>query len=150
MPLITDPEDLRDLLRTAYTIAIVGWSPNPTRPSHTVAEYLRASGYRVFPVNPEVGTPCGDPAYCGLHDIPAPIDVVTVFRRPEFVPVVVEAALAVGAKALWLQDGVIHAKAAERAVAAGLRVVMDRCMRRDHRGLLAGSVAPLSASPPGS
>ncbi len=150
MSLIDDPDGLRDLLGTMCTIAVVGWSPNSARPSNSIAAYLRAAGYRVFPVNPEVGTPSGDPAYCGLQDIPVPIDVVTVFRRSEFVPAVVEDALAVGAKALWLQDGVIHKKAVERAVAAGLRVVMDRCIRRDHRRLLAGSAAPSSAIPPGS
>jgi len=114
-----------------------------------VAEYLRAAGYRVFPVNPEVGRPSGDPAYPSLQDIPLPIDVVTVFRRPEFIPAVVEAALAVAAKALWLQDGVVHPEAAQRAEAAGLRVVMDRCIRRDHRRLLAGSAAPPSSKPLG-
>lgn len=149
MSLITDPAGLGDLLATARTIAIVGWSPDPARPSHSIAEYLRAAGYRVFPVNAEVGTPSGDPAYPALQDIPVPIDVVTVFRRPEFVPAVVDAALAVAAKALWLQDGVVHAEAAERAEAAGLRVVMDRCIRRDHRRLLAGGAAPPSATPPG-
>lgn len=149
MPLITDPDGLRDLLGTTRTIAIVGWSPNPARPSYSIAQYLCAAGYRVFPVNPEVGTASGEPAYPSLHDIPVPIDVVTVFRRPEFVPEVVEDALAVAAKALWLQDGVVHGQAVERAVAAGLRVVMDRCIRRDHRRLLAGSVTPTSAPAPG-
>ena len=149
MSLITDPAGLRDLLAAARTIAIVGWSPDSARPSHSIAEYLRAAGYLVFPVNPEVGRPSGDPAYPSLQDIPLPIDVVTVFRRPEFIPAVVEAALAVAAKALWLQDGVVHPEAAQRAEAAGLCVVMDRCIRRDHRRFLAGSAAPPSSTPLG-
>lgn len=149
MPLITDPDALRDLLGTTRTIAIVGWSPNPARPSHAITEYLRSAGYRVFPVNPEVGTPSGEPAYSGLQDISAPIDIVAVFRRSKFVPAVVEDALAVAAKALWLQDGVVHPEAADRAAAAGLRVVMDRCIRRDHRRLVAGSAAASSTTAPG-
>jgi predicted CoA-binding protein len=148
MPLITDPAGLGDLLAASRTIAIVGWSPNPSRPSHSVAEYLRTAGFRVFPVNPEVGTASGNPAFSSLREIPEPIDIVTVFRRPEYVPEVVEDVLAVRAKTLWLQDGVVHAEAADRAMAAGLRVVMDRCIRRDHRRLIAGGAASQSLAAP--
>ena len=146
--LIADPDGLRELLATSQTVAIVGWSSNPARPSHTITEYLRSAGYHVLPVNPEVGTAGGTPAYTSLHDIPVPIDIVTVFRRPEFVLEVVDDAVAVGAKALWLQDGVVHEQAADRALAAGLRVVMDRCIRRDHRRLLADGAAATSTATP--
>jgi predicted CoA-binding protein len=131
-----DPEEIRDILRTARTIAVVGLSDRPDRPSHGVAAYLKAHGYRIVPVNPAVREVLGEKAYARLEDVPEAIDVVDVFRRPEHVPEIVDAAIAVGAKVVWLQDGVVHEEAAAKARAAGLRVVMDRCMLRDHRRYL--------------
>jgi predicted CoA-binding protein len=128
-----DLEEIRDILRTARTIAVVGLSDRPDRPSHGVAAYLKAHGYRIIPVNPAVHEVLGEKAYSRLEDVPEQIDVVDVFRRPEHVPQIVDAAIAVGAKVVWLQDGVVHEEAAAKARAAGLRVVMDRCMLRDHR-----------------
>ena len=129
------PEEIRDVLRSARTIAVVGLSDKPDRPSHGVAAYLKAHGYRIIPINPAVREVLGEKAYARLEDVPEPIDVVDVFRRPEYVPGVVDAAIAVGAKVVWMQDGVIHEAAAAKARAAGLRVVMDKCMLREHRRL---------------
>jgi predicted CoA-binding protein len=128
--------EIRDLLRNSHTIAVVGLSDRPDRPSFGVASYLQRQGYRIIPVNPAVAEVLGEKAYPRLEDVPEKIDVVDVFRRPEYVPEIVDAAMAVGAKAVWLQDGVIHEAAAAKARAAGLTVVMDRCMLRDHRRLL--------------
>jgi predicted CoA-binding protein len=130
-----DSEEIRDILRSARTVAVVGLSDKPSRPSHGVAAYLKAHGYRIIPVNPAVQEVLGEKAYARLEDVPEKIDVVDVFRRPENVPGIVDAAIAVGAKVVWLQDGVIHEAAAAKARAAGLRVVMDRCMLREHRRL---------------
>ena len=132
----TGPEEIRDILRSARTIAVVGLSDDPSRPSHGVAAYLQAQGYRIIPVNPGVREVLGEKAHARLEDVPEKIDVVDVFRRPEHVPAIVDAAIAIGAKVVWLQDGVVHEAAAAKARAAGLRVVMDRCMLRDHRRLL--------------
>jgi predicted CoA-binding protein len=131
----TGPGEIRDILQSARTIAVVGLSDKPFRPSHGVAAYLQAHGYRIIPVNPAVREVLGEKAYARLEDVPEKIDVVDVFRRPENVPEVVDAAIAVGAKVVWMQDGVIHEGAAAKARAAGLRVVMDRCMLREHRRL---------------
>jgi uncharacterized protein len=131
----SDPEGIREILTSARTIAVVGLSENPDRPSHGVAAYLKAHGYRIIPVNPGVGEVLGEKAYARLEDVPEKIDVVDVFRRPEHVPEIVDSAIAVGAKVVWLQDGIVHEAAAAKARAAGLRVVMDRCMLRDHRSL---------------
>jgi predicted CoA-binding protein len=131
----TDPEEIRDILLGARSVAVVGLSDKPDRPSYAVAAYLKAHGYRIIPVNPGVREVLGEKAYARLQDVPEPIDVVDVFRRPEHVPEVVDAAIAVGAKAVWMQDGIVHEAAAAKARAAGLRVVMDRCMLRDHRRL---------------
>ncbi len=130
-----DPEEIRDILHSARTIAVVGLSDRPDRPSHGVAAYLKAHGYRIIPVNPGVREVLGEKAYARLEDVPEPIDVVDVFRRPEHVPEIVDSAIAVGAKVVWLQDGIVHEAAAAKARAAGLRVVMDRCMLRDHHRL---------------
>jgi predicted CoA-binding protein len=117
---------------TAHTIAVVGLSPDPRRPSHGVARYLQRAGYRIIPVNPHVERVLGEIAYPSLGDVPEPVDVVDVFRRSEFVGPIVDEAVAIKAKAVWLQDGVIDEAAAERAVRAGLDVVMDDCMMRRH------------------
>jgi uncharacterized protein len=125
-----DPAD--KILRSARTIAVVGLSPNPRRPSYGVARYLQRAGYRIIPVNPNVSEVLGERAYATLSDLPGPVDVVEVFRRSEFAGAIVDEAIAIGAAAVWLQDGVVDEAAAERARAAGLDVVMDDCMMRRH------------------
>jgi len=120
--------DIRDILTTVETIAVVGWSPNPDRPSHRVAAFLAARGYRVIPVNPgQAGTTAlGEVVRASLAEA-GPVDMVDIFRRSEEAGGVVDAAIAHGAKVVWMQLGVIDDAAAARAEAAGLRVVMDRC-----------------------
>ena len=121
-----------DLLRSSHTIVVVGLSSNPLRPSHGVAEYMQQAGYRIIPVNPKESQVLGEKCYQRIEDVPEAIDIVDVFRRPEFVPDIVKSAIRVGAKAVWLQEGVVHEEAAERARKAGLTVVMDRCILKDH------------------
>jgi uncharacterized protein len=123
------------LLTSARTIAVVGLSGRRFRPSYGVAEYLKRSGYRIIPVNPEESEVLGEKCYPDLDSIPEPVDIVDIFRRSEFVPEIVEAAIRIGAKAIWMQEGVFHEEAAARAEAAGLAVVMDRCILKDHRRL---------------
>ena len=132
------PEELRELLRAARVVAVVGLSDKPERDSYHVAAYLQSVGYRIIPVNPTVAQVLGERSYPSLRDVPEKIDVVDVFRKPEAVPAVVDGAIAVRAKAVWMQDGVVHEEAAAKARAAGLTVVMDRCMLRDHRALVGG------------
>jgi predicted CoA-binding protein len=129
-PPTPDPAD--KILRSARTIAVVGLSANPRRPSHGVARYLQRAGYRIIPVNPNVTEVLGERAYATLSELPGPVDVVEVFRRSEFAGAIVDEAIAIGARAVWLQDGVVDEAAAERARAAGLDVVMDDCMMRRH------------------
>ena len=126
----SDPAD--KILRSARTIAVVGLSPNPRRPSYGVARYLQRAGYRIIPVNPNVSEVLGERSYATLSELPGPVDVVEVFRRSEFAGAIVDEAIAIGAAAVWLQDGVVDEAAAERARAAGLDVVMDDCMMRRH------------------
>ena len=126
----SDPAD--KILRSARTIAVVGLSPNPRRPSYGVARYLQRAGYRIIPVNPNVSEVLGERAYATLSELPGPVDVVEVFRRSEFAGAIVDEAIAIGAAAVWLQDGVVDEAAAGRARAAGLDVVMDDCMMRRH------------------
>ena len=125
-------EVVEKILASARTIAVVGLSPDPRRPSHGVARYLQRAGYRIIPVNPNVEEVLGERAYPGLRQVPQPVDVVDVFRRSEFVGPIVEDAIAITARAIWLQDGVVDEEAAARARAAGLDVVMDDCMMRRH------------------
>jgi predicted CoA-binding protein len=127
------PAEIRTLLEGVHTIAVVGLSDNPERASHGVAAYLQRHGYRIIPVNPNVAEVLGERAYGSLRDIPDKVDLVDVFRRPEHVPAIVEDAIAIGARAVWMQEGVVHNAAAERARAAGLAVVMDRCIFKEHR-----------------
>lgn len=126
------PDAAEKILRSAKTIAVVGLSPDPTRPSNGVARYLQRAGYRIIPVNPNVDEVLGERAYPTLSRLPGPVDVVDVFRRSQFVGPIVDEAIAIGAGAVWLQDGVVDEAAAERARAAGLDVVMDDCMMRRH------------------
>ena len=125
-------EDLREILVATRTIAVVGLSDKTHRPSHEVAAYLQAEGYRIIPVNPAITQVLGQKAYPSLRDVTEPIDVVDVFRRPEFVPEIVEDAIAVGAKVVWMQLGIVQEQAAARARAAGLTVVMNTCMATTH------------------
>jgi predicted CoA-binding protein len=127
---------LADSLRAAKTIAVVGLSGRLFRPSHGVAEYLQRAGYRVIPVNPRETEVLGEKAYPDLASVPLPVDIVDIFRRSEYVPEIVEEAIRIGAKTVWMQEGVIHEDAARRALAAGLEVVMDRCILKEHRRLL--------------
>ena len=122
-----------EILHSAHTIAVVGLSGKRYRPSYGVAEYLQRSGYRIIPVNPEETEVLGERCYPDLDSVPGPVDVVDIFRRSEFVPEIVEAAIRKGAKVVWMQEGVIHEEAALRAREAGLIVVMDRCILKDHR-----------------
>lgn len=132
-----NPSDsaLHDLLAASRTIAVVGHSDKPYRDSYGVAQYLRESGYRVYAVNPNLRTVAGDIAYPGLRQLPERIDIVDVFRRAEHLAQIVEDAIAIGARAVWGQFGVVDPAAAERAQAAGLVVVMDRCIKVEHHRL---------------
>ena len=126
-------DPITELLKTSRTIAVVGLSSNRSRPSYGVAEYLQSVGYRIIPVNPNESEVLGEKSYPGLEAIPEKVEIVDIFRRPEAVPEVVESAIRIGAKAVWMQEGVTHPEAAERARQAGLAVVMDRCIFREHR-----------------
>jgi uncharacterized protein len=125
------------VLRSCHTIAVVGLSSRRFRPSYGVAEYMQRSGYRIIPVNPLETQVLGEKCYPDLESIPEAVDIVDIFRRSEFVPEIVEAAIRKGAKVIWMQEGVVHEDAAKRAMEAGLVVVMDRCILKDHRRLLA-------------
>src|SRR5579864_8149197 len=114
-----------DLLKNTRTIAVVGLSSSPMRPSNGVSEYMKRAGFRIIPVNPNETEVLGEKCYARLEDVPEPVDMVNVFRRPEHVPGIVESAIRIGAKSLWLQEGVVHDRAARRAREAGLDVVMD-------------------------
>ena len=129
-------DDLRAILTTAKTIAVVGLSNKPDRPSTEVAGYLQDAGYRIIPVNPTITEALGEKAYPSLRAIPEQVDVVQIFRRPEEVPAVVEDAIAIGARVVWMQPGAEHEGAAARAEAAGLRAVVGACMMVTHRRLL--------------
>ena len=127
-----DPQNICQLLGNIRTIAIVGLSPNIARPSFRVAQALQGFGYRIVPVHPQIESILGEQAYPDLEGIPFPVDLVDVFRAPEHVPAIVESCIKLGIKNIWLQDGVIHEKAAFDARQAGIYVVMDRCMARDY------------------
>ncbi len=130
-------EDVERILTTSKTLAVVGLSDNPDRDSHQIAGYLQQAGYRIIPVNPRIVEALGEKAYPSLRDIPERVDVVQIFRRSQDVPPIVDEAIAVGAKVVWMQSGIVHEEAAARAEAAGLTVVMDACMRSAHRALRA-------------
>jgi predicted CoA-binding protein len=127
------PDPIADILRQSKTIAVVGLSSNPARPSNHVAEYLQSVGYRIIPVNPNETEVLGAKAYARLEDIPERVDIVEVFRRAEEVPPIANSAIAIGAKILWLQQGITNESAAENARAAGLSVVQDACMLIEHK-----------------
>jgi uncharacterized protein len=127
------------ILHSARTIAVVGLSGKRFRPSYGVAEYLQKAGYKIIPVNPHEEAVLGERCYASLDAVPEQVDIVNIFRRSECVPEIVESAIRKGAKTVWMQEGVIHQEAARRAEAAGLLVVMDRCMLKDHRRLASAS-----------
>ncbi len=125
-------EQIRDLLKRVRSIAVVGLSPRPNRPSHQVAAQMQRFGYRIIPVRPAVNTVLGEKAYASLGDVPEKVDLVDVFRAPEHVDAIVDRCIALSLRALWLQDGVVNIPAARRAREAGMIVVMDRCVYRDY------------------
>ena len=127
--------EIQDLLTNSRTIAVVGLSSKRYRPSYGVAEYMQRHGYRIIPVNPHETEILGEKAYPDIASVPGKIDIVNIFRRPEHVPAIVEAAIKAGAKAIWMQEEVVHPGASARAMAAGLAVVMDRCILKEHRKL---------------
>ena len=124
------------MLKSARTIAVVGLSSKRYRPSYGVAAYMQSAGYRIIPVNPNEREVLGEKCYARLEDVPEKIDIVDIFRRSELVPEVVESAIRIGAKAVWMQEGVVHEEAALQAREAGLEVVMDLCILKEHRARL--------------
>lgn len=131
--LMNESDRITELLKNAKTIAVVGLADSPLRPSYGVSHYMRSQGYRIIPVNPNIKEWEGEKAYPSLLDVPEKIDIVNVFRRPDGVPEVVEHAIQIKAAVIWMQEGVIHEEAAEKARQAGIFVVMDRCILKEHR-----------------
>ena len=129
-------EIIKDILLNHRTVVSVGLSSDPSRPSNGVAAYLRSRGYRVIPVNPKETEVLGERAYPDLASVPAPVELVQIFRRPEYVAAIVEEAIRLGAKVVWMQDGAGDPEAAARAEAAGLTAIVDDCMMRQHRRLI--------------
>lgn len=132
-------DEIERMLTETRTIAVVGMSPRPDRPSHYVAKYLMEQGYEIIPVNPMVDEVAGLKSYPDLGSIPCPVDMVDIFRRSREVPPIVEEAIEIGSKFIWMQDGVVHEEAAAKARAAGLSVVMDNCPLREHSRRYGGS-----------
>jgi uncharacterized protein len=128
--------NIPEILKSSRTIAVVGLSGNPMRVSNGVSAYMQRSGYRIIPVNPQETEVLGERSYARLEDVPDKIDIVNVFRRPEYTPEIVESAIKVGAKTVWMQEGVVNEAAASRAREAGLEVVMDKCILKEHRKML--------------
>jgi len=128
-----------EILNNYRRIAVVGLSSEPQRPAYSIARYMKKQGYRIIPVNPSETEVLGEKAYPDLSSVPEQIEIVNIFRRPEHVPEVVEEAIAVGAKVIWMQEGIAHEDAAKSAEEAGLSVVMDTCIRTEHRRLAAGA-----------
>ena len=133
MPPSTETDPITNLLKAAKVIAVVGLSNDPLRPSHGVAAYMQSQGYRIIPVNPRIDSALGEQGYQSLLAVPEKIDIVDIFRRPEFVEEVVDQAIQLRVPAIWMQEEVIHEKAAEKARRAGIFVVMDRCILKEHR-----------------
>ena len=128
-----EADRITELLKTAKTIAVVGLTDSPMRPSYGVSHYMQSQGYRIIPVNPNITEWMGEKAYPSLLDVPEKIDIVNIFRRSEAVPEVVEHAIQIKAPVIWMQEGVVHEKAAEKARQAGIFVVMDLCILKEHR-----------------
>ncbi len=131
------PEEIVQILKNYRVVAVVGLSADPSRPSYQVAQYLKARGYQIVPVNPACAEILGEKCYPDLASIPFPLEVVDIFRKAEAIPAIVAEAIAVGAKVVWMQLGLTEPEAAQKARAAGLQVVMDRCMKIEHSSHLA-------------
>jgi predicted CoA-binding protein len=134
---LSESDPIADLLKRSKTIAVVGLSDNPLRPSYGVSAYMQSHGYRIIPVNPKIDACLGEKSYATLLDIrpkdmPEKIDIVNIFRRPEFVAEIVDQAIQLKVPAIWMQEGVAHQEAARKALAAGILVVMDRCILKEH------------------
>lgn len=130
---MSESDQITELLKKAKNIAVVGLSSSPMRPSHGVAAYMQMQGYKIIPVNPEIKGALGEKAYASLAEAPETIDIVNVFRRSEFVPDVVDQAIKLKPAAIWMQEGVRHDAAAEKARKAGIVVIQDRCILKEHR-----------------
>jgi predicted CoA-binding protein len=133
MSTIAKSDPIFDLLQRAKTIAVVGLSDSPLRPSHGVSAYMQTHSYRIIPVNPRIQVSLGEKSYASLLDVPGKIDIVNIFRRPEFVDEIVDQAIQLKVPAIWMQEGVVHEKAAEKARKAGIFVIMDSCILQEHR-----------------
>ena len=133
---MNNDNEMKEILLSARTIASVGLSSNQEKDSYWIASYLKEMGYHIIPVNPTATEILGEKVYPSLSDIPDKVDIVQVFRKPEDVPPVVDEAIKIGAKVVWMQEGISHEEAAQKARAAGLQVVMDACMRVTHRRLV--------------
>lgn len=129
------PQEVKEILSSYKTVAVVGISDKPDRPSYHVAEYLKNSGYKIIPVNPRLQNFLGETAYPDLASVPGPVDIVDIFRKPSEIPPVVDQAIAKKAKVIWMQEGIVNNDAADKARAAGLKVVMNKCMLKEHRKL---------------
>ena len=126
-------DPITDIFRSARTIAVIGLSNDEMRPSYGVSRYMQQQGYRIIPVNPNVTEAIGEKAYGSLREIPEKVDIVDVFRRPDAVPAIVDEVIELNVPVLWLQEGVVHEDAAEKARSAGVTVVMDKCILKEHR-----------------
>jgi len=133
MASLAQSDPVSNLLKHAHTIAVVGLSDSPLRPSHGVAAYMQTQGYRIIPVNPNIQESLGEKSYRSLLEVPDKIDIVNIFRRSEFVEEIVDQAIRLKVPAIWMQEQVIHEKAAEKARKAGIFVVMDQCILQEHR-----------------
>jgi uncharacterized protein len=127
------PDPIHELLQRSRTIAVVGLSDSPLRPSHGVSAYMQTHGYKIIPVNPAIRLSLGEKSYSSLANVPEKIDIVNIFRRPEFVEEIVDQAIALNITAVWMQEEIINEKAAEKARQAGMFVVMDRCILKEHK-----------------
>jgi len=135
-------QEIAEILRGAKTIAVIGASPKRERPAHWISIYLKDHGYKVIPVNPGQTEILGDPCYNSLSDVPEAIDIVDIFRAPAAVPGIVEEAIAKKAKVIWMQEGIVHNEAADIARAAGLRVVMNKCIYKELAAIAGGHSGP--------
>ena len=133
VPSMADSDPIRDLLAAAKTIAVVGLSDSPLRPSHGVSAYMQSHGYKIIPVNPNIAEALGEKSYASLLDVPERIDIVNIFRRPEFVEEVVDQAIQLKVPAVWMQEEVINERAAKKAREAGIFVAMDLCILKEHK-----------------
>ena len=127
------PDPIRELLERAKTVAVVGLSDSPLRPSHGVSAYMQTQGYKIIPVNPNIRESLGEKSWCSLAEVPEKIDIVNIFRRPQFVEEVVDQAIKLKIPAVWMQEEVINERAAQKARKAGIFVVMDRCILKEHK-----------------